>query len=97
MFIYLQIFNSIIGLQDYIIEKIQNLVSIYYYLKSNNTVLLYYLSNKHTFLDLNLDKIQNFIILFDEFIKYIDQAQQEVIYYFTYCFGNNNLLFYKYK
>ena len=44
-------------------EKIRRLVGIYYQLQNNSAALLHYLSNKHIFSDLNLDKIQLIIFL----------------------------------
>ena len=44
-------------LWTYIIEKILSLVSIYYQLQSNGAALLFRLSDKYAFLDLDLDKI----------------------------------------
>ena len=41
----------------HIMEKIWGLVGISYQLQNNGAVLLRYLSNGHTFLDLDLDKI----------------------------------------
>lgn len=57
MFIYLQIFNSIIRLFAYIMGKIQGLVGIYYQLQNNNIALLCRLFDKYVFWDLDLDKI----------------------------------------
>ena len=41
----------------HMIKKIQDLIGIYYQLQNNGAALLRYLSDKHAFLDLNLDKI----------------------------------------
>ena len=57
MFIQLQIPDLIIGFQIYMMKKIQDLIDIYYQLQNNCAVLLCCLSNKHTFLDLNFDKV----------------------------------------
>ena len=57
MFIYLQIFVSIVRLRVYMMEKIQGLVSIYYQMQNNNSLLLQRLSDRHTFLDPYLDKV----------------------------------------
>ena len=57
MLIYLQIFDSIIELWVYILAKIWGLVSIYYQLQSIGIALLRRLSDRHAFLDPNLDKI----------------------------------------
>ena len=57
MLIQLQILNSIMGFQAYMIEKIWDLIGIYYHLQNNSVVMLYHLSNGHAFLDLDLDKI----------------------------------------
>lgn len=57
MLIYLQIFDLILKLQAYMIEKIRDLVGIYYELQSKGIALLRHLSNGHAFLDLNLDKV----------------------------------------
>lgn len=57
MQIYLQIVDSIIEFQAYMIEKFRSLVSIYYQFQSNSVTLLYCLSDKHMFLNLDFDKI----------------------------------------
>ena len=57
MLIHLQILDSIMGLWAHMIEKIRGLVGIYYQLQSNGAALLCRLSDKHAFLDPNLDKI----------------------------------------
>ena len=57
MLIYLQIPDSIIGLQTCMIKKIQSLVGIHYHFESNGAALLRYLSDRHEFLDLDLDKL----------------------------------------
>ncbi len=55
--IQLPILDSIMGFRTHMIEKIWGLVDIYYQLQNNGDVLLHRLSDKHVFLDPDLDKI----------------------------------------
>ncbi len=57
MLIQLQILDSIIGFGTYMMEKIWDLISIYYQLQKNDATLLYCLSDGHKFLNLNLHKV----------------------------------------
>ena len=63
MLIQLQIFDSIMGFRANMIEKIRDLVGIYYQLQSNGIAFLRRLSDGHAFLDLDLDKVWNSINL----------------------------------
>ena len=53
------ILDSIIGLGAHVMEKIRSLIGIHYQLQNNGAVFLYHLSDWHTLLDLDLDKILN--------------------------------------
>ncbi len=63
MLIQLQILDSIMGFQTHIMEKIRGLVDIYYQLQNNCAALLHRLSDRHTFLDPDLDKVWSLINL----------------------------------
>lgn len=65
MFFWLWIFDSIISFWAYLIEKIGHIIGINYKFQSNNNILLRFLSNKHAFLDANLNKISYLINLSD--------------------------------
>ena len=57
MLIQLQILDSIMGFQVYMIEKIRGLVGIHYQLQNNGTALLHRLSDGHAFLDPDFNKV----------------------------------------
>ena len=57
MLIHLQIFDSIMGLRTYIMEKIWGLVGIHYQFQSNGAAFLRQSSDGHTFLDPDFDKV----------------------------------------
>lgn len=63
MLIQLRILDSIMGFWAYMMEKISGVVGIYYQLSNNDILLLHHLSNRHAFLDLDLDKVQSSINL----------------------------------
>ena len=56
MLIQLQILDSIISFQAYMMEKFGGLVNIHYQLQNNGAVLLYRLSDRHAFLDPDFNK-----------------------------------------
>ncbi len=57
MLIQLQILDSIMGFRAHMMEKIRGLVGIHYQLQNNGAALLRCLSDGHTFLDPDLDKV----------------------------------------
>ena len=57
LLIQLQILDSIMVFRAHIMEKIRDLIGIYYQLQNNGTALLCRLSNGHAFLDPYLNKV----------------------------------------
>lgn len=55
--IQLQIRDSMMRFCAHMMQKIQALIRIYYQLQNYNVVYLYYLPNRHMFLDLDFDKV----------------------------------------
>lgn len=68
MIIQLEIFDSIMGFRAHMIEKNRSLVGVYYQLQNNGAVLFHCLSNGHTFLDPDLDKVWSLNLSYSYFL-----------------------------